>query len=476
MTQTSARHKPLDGATKFFYGIGAMPYGIKENGFAYLLLIFYSQVLGLSPVLASLALTIAIVVDAVTDLLIGYISDNWRSRWGRRHPFMYASIIPVCLSYAFLWNPPEAVLGSQMYLFWFLVVMAVSIRIFLTFFEVPNTALISELTDDYDRRTGLMGLRYMFGWLGGIGIAFSGYAFFFNTGDGDNGLLQAQGYGHYGIAAAIVMLVGMMVSSLGTHRNIIGLHVPPVRERVGIGMVIREIVETMRNRSFLALFLASIFFGTATGMQAALSIYFSTFFWGMAPAQLAIFTMFQAVAAVCAVPIAGFLGRTFDKRRAAMGAFVFMMSFGPLMFFLRLADVLPENGVPQLFYMLVAHNLVEVCVIIVFFILFSSMMADVVEDSAVTTARRSEGVIFAARGFAGKMVTGLGVLMAGLVISLANLPRNTKPEEVEPQVLVDLVLYAAPTQITLFLLALVMLSRYRITRGRHGENLAQLTV
>ena len=60
-------------------------------------------------------------------------------------------------SYALMWNPPEFILQSQGYMFGFLVVMAVSIRIFLTFFEVPNTALISELTTDYDKRTGLMG-------------------------------------------------------------------------------------------------------------------------------------------------------------------------------------------------------------------------------------------------------------------------------------------------------------------------------
>ena len=60
----------LTNKTKYIYGAGAAPFGIKENGFAYFLLIFYSQVLGLEPVLASLALTIAIAFDAVSDPLI----------------------------------------------------------------------------------------------------------------------------------------------------------------------------------------------------------------------------------------------------------------------------------------------------------------------------------------------------------------------------------------------------------------------
>ena len=460
----------LDNSIKFFYGIGAAPYGIKDNGFSYFLLIFYSQVLGLSPVLTSLALTVAIVVDAVTDPLIGYISDNWRSKWGRRHPFMYFSIIPICLSYALMWNPPEFILQSQAYMFGFLVVMAVSIRIFLTFFEVPNTALISELTTDYDKRTGLMGLRFMFGWLGGIGMAFLGYTFFFQAEDGSNGILQAQGYGQYGIAAACLMFVGMLASSLGTHKTIPYLHTPPEKDILSPRQVVREVMDVMKNNNFMALFLASICFGTASGFTAALSIYFSTFFWELVPAQLAIITMLQAVAAICAVPVARRLSGKFDKRRAALGTFIFTLLWGPSLLIARLLEVLPENGDPMLFPMILAHNFTNLIFVIVFGIMFGSMMADVVEDAAVDTERRSEGIIFAARGFAGKMVTGLGIMLAGAVLSMINLPRNAKPEDVEPEVLIDLVLFAAPLEAILYLSAFAMMRRYRISRQKHGRN------
>ena len=460
----------LDNGIKFYYGLGAAPYGIKDNGFSYFLLIFYSQVLGLSPMLASLALTVAIFVDAVTDPLIGYVSDNWRSKWGRRHPFMYWSIVPICLSYALMWNPPEFVLASQGSMFAFLVMMAVSIRIFLTFFEVPNTALISELTADYDQRTGLMGLRFMFGWLGGIGMAFLGYSVFFQAADGSNGILQADGYANYGVAAACLMFVGMLASSLGTHKTIPYLHTPPEKDILSPRQVAREVLDVMKNNNFLALFLASICFGTASGFTASLAIYFSTFFWGLVPSQLAIVTMLQAVAAVCAVPIARRLSVTFDKRRAALGCFIFILCWGPVMLLGRIFDLLPENGDPMLFPMLLAHNFTNLLVVISFFILFGSMMADVVEDSAVDTARRSEGIIFAARGFAGKMVTGLGIMLAGLVLSVINLPRDAKPADVDPDKLVDLVLFAAPLEAVLYISAFIVLRRYRISRVKHSAN------
>ena len=77
------------------YGFGAIAYGIKDHGFAYFLLLFYGTVVGLEPALVGTALLIALIFDALSDPIVGYWSDNTRSRWGRRHPFMYAAAIPV---------------------------------------------------------------------------------------------------------------------------------------------------------------------------------------------------------------------------------------------------------------------------------------------------------------------------------------------------------------------------------------------
>ena len=97
----------LNLSTKIFYGFGSVAFGVKDNGFSYMLLLFYNQVVGLPATLVGLALMIALVWDACIDPLIGQLSDNLRSRWGRRHPFMYAAALPVAISYVALWNPPH---------------------------------------------------------------------------------------------------------------------------------------------------------------------------------------------------------------------------------------------------------------------------------------------------------------------------------------------------------------------------------
>ena len=103
--------------TKLAYGFGAIAYGVKNNGFDFFLLLFYSQILGVDAELVGLALLIALVFDAFSDPFVGYLSDNTRSRWGRRHPWMYFSAIPVSVAYFFLWSPPETLTNNELFFY-----------------------------------------------------------------------------------------------------------------------------------------------------------------------------------------------------------------------------------------------------------------------------------------------------------------------------------------------------------------------
>ena len=90
---------PSDGRQVRFpiriaYGVGSVADGAKNTAFNAFLVLYYTTVLGLPGTLSGLAIFIALCVDAITDPLVGSISDHFRSRWGRRHPFMYFAAIP----------------------------------------------------------------------------------------------------------------------------------------------------------------------------------------------------------------------------------------------------------------------------------------------------------------------------------------------------------------------------------------------
>ena len=104
---------------KFAYGVGQAGEGMFGTGLGFFLLFYYSQILGLSPGLAGSAIGIAIMVDAGSDVIAGSVSDHWQSRHGRRHPFMFASFLPLSVSFFLLFFP---LVTSQTALFIWLTV------------------------------------------------------------------------------------------------------------------------------------------------------------------------------------------------------------------------------------------------------------------------------------------------------------------------------------------------------------------
>ena len=109
MTGSTETMPTLSAATKFIFGIGAvgeMVYLGLFNGF---ITIYYNQVLGLSNTLIGTAIMLAMIADAITDPVVGITSDKWRSKHGRRHPFLFIAPVPLAFSLYCIFNPPESV-------------------------------------------------------------------------------------------------------------------------------------------------------------------------------------------------------------------------------------------------------------------------------------------------------------------------------------------------------------------------------
>jgi len=105
MTPPLAAGGHVPQSTKLLYGLGSVAFGAKGQLLG-LLLLFYNQLMGMPAALVSLALAISLTIDALWDPMVGQVSDNLRTPWGRRHPLMYASAIPLAISWLLLWHPP----------------------------------------------------------------------------------------------------------------------------------------------------------------------------------------------------------------------------------------------------------------------------------------------------------------------------------------------------------------------------------
>ena len=458
---------------KIAYGIGSVAYGVKDNGFDYFLLFFFSQVLGLDAQLVGLALLLALLADALSDPVVGYLSDNARTRFGRRHPFMYAAILPVTLSYMMLWSPPEGWSDGAMFLY--ILGFAVVIRTFITLYEVPCSSLLPELTADYDQRTSFLSYRFFFGWFGGAAMSAATLAVILHpTETISNGMMNAAAYADYGVAAALVMASSMLICSLGTHHMIPHLKAPPARERKSVGRIFREIAETLADPSFFALLGAALFGAMASGAFAGLTYYINSYYWEFSPQQIAQLSLSVLISAIIALAAAPTVSRLLGKKQGALLVGALSMIIIPAPVVLRLMGLLPENGDPDLFAIILASFVVGVAMIIILQIITTSMLADLVEQSELRTKRRSEGVFFAAITFTRKSVQGLGLMTASVILSLAEFPTGAAPGEVPEDRVLAMGAYFAPTIFVIYLIALCWILFYRIDRNAHAENLRKL--
>ena len=217
------------------------------------------------------------------------------------------------------------------------------------------------------------------------------------------------------------------------------------------------------------LFVAALFTAVASGVSTTLSIYFTRHMWDFSTDQIGYLQIPYFFSAFAALLIAPRATRAFGKKAADIGITTIAVVAAPMPYILRMVGWFPENGTEVLFWTILAFNGLEVTLII------CSMIADVVEDSEVSTGRRSEGTFFAANTFAQKAVNGLGVIVAGQILAFVQFPTGAGRGEVPVETVYDLTRIYVPVEWGFYLVAIVMLCFYRISRGGHEENLARLT-
>jgi GPH family glycoside/pentoside/hexuronide:cation symporter len=456
---------------RFFYGAGSIAEGTKNTAFNVFLLFYYNQVLGLSGTLCGTAIFLALCVDAITDPLVGSASDHLHSRFGRRHPFMYASALPMAITFYLLFNPPAF---GETGLFLWLTGFAVLVRSSMTLYAIPSSSMVAELTPNYDERTTLVSYRFLFGWLGGLAVSQLGYLWFFApSATFDDGRFDASAYGGFAAACAFIIAAAILTCAAGTHAVIPKLKPPPA-SRFTLATFAIDLREVLRNRSFRMLIVAALFAASAAGFNDVVGLYVNTFFWEFSAAQLAI--LIWGALLGLAVAIAGVrpLTQRYDKKTAAFWMAAVAVGAGPLPIFLRLLGLMPSNDHPALLPIIFAHGVIIVSLVVAIGIVVGSMIADLVDENELATHKRQEGMFASTIAFTTKATSGIGGLLAGVALDLIAFPRQVESAVIDPEKVFALGLAVGPGLMALYLAMLVFLARYELTRERHGEILAEL--
>ena len=465
---------PMSLATQLSYGVGAGANGIKNAAFTTYLMFYYNQVVGVPASVVSTAIALTLLVDAIVDPLLGRWSDTTRSRWGRRHPFIYGAAIPTAILFALVWFPPQGA-SNWAYGVWIFSFAALT-RVALSAFEITTSAMNPELTSDYRERTRLFSLRYWFGYAGAFGFtAFSLAVFFAATPEYPRGQLNPDGYTSFAITGAVLITLVILICGIGTHNRIPYLRQADVRaERRSLGTHLSEMGQALRNRAFLAIFGFGVLKYTAIGLYSGCALYFGTYLFKLTGGQLALLTFDSLIAATIAAPLAPVMSAWIGKRASSMFFAVGGVALGLSPLVLSYLDLFWVPGDRMLVPALFVIGAVYGAMVAISLINTSSMLADVVEDSAVKTGRHEAGVFFAASSFMQQCSSALGILATGAILTWSAFPEKPSPGTVTDAMTDSLLIHYIPTVICLWTAGALILLFYPITKARHEANVEVL--
>jgi Na+/melibiose symporter-like transporter len=417
---------------------------------------------------------IALLWDAVTDPVVGSWSDNFRSRWGRRHPLLLAGGVPTAFMFLALFAPPAS-LGETGMFVWFLGV-SILLRTFLTIYFIPYTAMGAELSTDYDERTIIAKARISMGWLAGMALPAIAFALFFGAKDGVDGRLVAANYWNYGVLSALVAGIAAMVCIVGTRSVIPRLATASKQQKFSWRDPLDDLKLAFKNRNFRISMGANLAFGMSTGVYGTLSLYLGTYFWEFSSEQLAGMVIPTAIATLTAFLVLNQLGQRFDKPKLLVGFSLILAFNGLWLIGARLLDVLPENGHSIIYPLLLLNVGISIFVIVGMLVVASSLAADIIDEQEIENGKRQEGTVFAAGAFVAKATTGAGALLGGIVIDLTGIKSGSMPGTVDASILQSLGWFTLVMTAGLALVACLFYSRLTLGRKEHGDIRRQLAL
>jgi len=459
----------LNTSFKINYSIGSIPNGIKTDTFTFFLLFFYSNIIGLNPALAGTAIFIALCVDAITDPLMGTISDRTNSYIGRRHPFMFISFIPMSVGYILLFAPRQDWDLSQNDLFLWMTTFTIITRIGMTLFDIPHRAFGGEITKNYEERTLLMSWREMFAWIAGLGNAFLGYGVFFSsTTEYPQGQLNPDAWFPFALTGAILMIVSVLYCSYTTRDQ--AKNLSKWSGTISLLSILTELKIALSNRSFMIFFFGNLFLSLSWGLANTLTLFVNTYFWDFEATQIKYFLPVYFVGTIFAFYLTPKMVKRFNKRNIVLICISMVGLLSPAAFILYNLGLTPENGSYELVFFISTFLVFLITFNIVGIMVRDSMIGDIADEVELQSGKRQEGILFAAVGFMQKLNAGLGTFFAGQVLSLINFDRlNHTAEQAYTLAFVQ-----GPVTTLLMIIPIIIFSMYSLTAQKHRDILEKL--
>lgn len=449
LSDIQPRKEALDWRVIGAYGTPAV--GV---GYMYLLINLYimkfsTDVLLIAPAVMGMIFGVSRVWDAVSDPLVGYLSDKTKSSLGRRRIWLLISIVPISLTFIMVFSPPES-LSGHMLIAW----MAVGVIGFysaMTIFIVPHMSLGAELTTNYHERSRLYGLRHAAFTIGSI-IALASMAL----------LIQAESEGEemVRLTAFQLSIIAAVVTAV-----LITFAVVKLRERADFQGRVKQgpfgaYKDVWANKHARLVLVVSFIENIGSAAIGLLTLYVAQYVVGR-PALAPLIILAYMVPSTLSVPMWLPLSRKFGKIRLWMFSMMLTgLSFGG-MFMLPFLETL-DDKVYAIFILAFFAGLAAGCGGTI----APSIQSDIIDYDEYLTGERKEGSYFAAFNFAFKSAAGVMIFITGFVLQFSGFVPN---QEQTMTVQIAMVTLYGLFPLVCYMIGAALFSRFTLTEDEHAR-------
>ena len=403
----------LSMGQKFSYGLGSIVNNLLGGAIGFMSIVL-NVGLGINPALVGTLQAIPRFTDALTDPIMGYVSDKTRSRFGRRRPYIFIGAICVGTIFALMWQLPAG--HSEMFYFWFFLIGSILFYLFYTVFATPWVALGYELTSDYHERTRLMAVMNFMGQFAWISLPWF-YAIMENDRLFSNSVEGAK---------TLAIIIGVFVAIVGIMPAIFLREKFVAKEdeeeekvslleglKSNVAMFFKGLVTTLKQREFLKLCAGTFFLFNGIMLVGAFSSYITIFYVSggdtdMGARYMGIFGTINTAATLGAIVLVTWLSSKLGKRRTFMLATAVTL-VGSLLKWFCYDPMAPWKVLLPAPLMAVGMGAL--------FTLMGSMIADVCDMDELQTGERREGMFGSIYWWMVKLGMALAFGMSGYLLN-----------------------------------------------------------
>jgi len=416
---------------------------------------YLTDTVGIAAVWAGSAVMIGKAWDAVTDPMMGFISDRTLSRWGRRRVYLLFGSVPMCLTMVFFFTAP-AYLPQYLHIFWAILALMM-LNTASTIINVPYSSLTPELTTDYNEQSTLNGYRFgcaVFGTIAGAGAVQPLVQAFARPGSADP-LLDQRGFSMMGLILGAVMMIVTLLTFLGTKEKQYRKEDLPTEGFFATFKVV------FKNKPYVLLLLTYALHMTGISFLTTILAYYTENILNR-PDITTIVLILLLVTAMLFIPVSVLVSKKIGKKTTYQICFVIIASACGTIFFLG-------HRMPiEFFYFVMVYAGIGVGFS---YVAPFAMVPDVIEYEAAKTGVRNEGAYYGMWTFISKLGTALALFVSGHILTLGGyISQAAEGTAVQPPSVFGAIrTIIGPLPMVVLLAAIVVIQFYPLDKKEYRE-------